>query len=669
MSRRRKSRAPDRRGPLANFPRRARLTLKYYGPLEALRRLVTFPLRFTPLRHRIGYGVRFGPERAFARAWYRREARPVTVVIPTYGDPTDVFEAVRSVRATTDARRVRVVVVDDASAPEHQARLRELTDAEVIFGDENLGFAGNVNRGLEVAEGDVVLLNSDVVAQEAWLECLQYAAHDAAANGVIGAKLLYPDGRIQSAGSYRPEGAPDWFDHRYRFQPADHDPASSVFPALAVTGACMYLRSDVLDKVGLMDERFGMAFEDVDYCLRAWEAGFRVLYCPWAELIHAESVTRGTEVGEREAESQRRFWAKWGDWFDRRAVRTGDGRLRVIYVTEDTGVGGGHRDVFEHINRLRARGHAAELYSLGDPPDWFDLDATVHTFENYDDLVDALAEQDAIKVATWWNTAVPVWLASVSRGIPVYFIQDIETSYYPDDHSVQCAVLASYREEFHFMTISEWNRERLREQGREAALIPPGIDLDTFRPTEGDRAGDLILAIGRSNPLKNLDLTVDACRALPAGRAQLRMFGIEPELGEEYGIPYVDSPSDQEVNAMFNAATVFVQTSIHEGFCLPPLEVMATGGAVVCTDAHGNRDFCRDGVNCLMPDATVESVAGAIQRLLDDPDLRRRLGEAGIRTAADYAWERRIDALEEFLDGVAPASPPRGLPRFAAPRG
>src|SRR5207248_6609220 len=123
-------------------------------------------------------------------------------------------------------------------------------------------------------------------------------------------------------------------------------------PALAVTGACMYVRREVLDRVGLMDERFAMAFEDVDYCLRTWQEGYRVLYYPFAELTHAESTTRGTDVGEREADSQRRFWHKWGPWFDQRDVRTGEGRLRVIYVTEGTGVGGGHRDVFEHLNRL-----------------------------------------------------------------------------------------------------------------------------------------------------------------------------------------------------------------------------------------------------------------------------------------------------------------------------
>jgi len=116
---------------------------------------------------------------------------------------------------------------------------------------------------------------------------------------------------------------------------------------------------------------------------------------------------------------------------------------------------------------------------------------------------------------------------------------------------------------------------------------------------------------------------------------------------------YVESPSDEQVNELFNQATVFVQTSTHEGFALPPLEAMATGGAVVCTDAHGNRDFCVDGENCLMPEPNPAAVSAALVRLLGDPELRERLGRAGIETAKEYAWDRRIDALESFLEGVA----------------
>ncbi len=130
---------------------------------------------------------------------------------------------------------------------------------------------------------------------------------------------------------------------------------------------------------------------------------------------------------------------------------------------------------------------------------------------------------------------------------------------------------------------------------------------------------------------------------------------------------YVEAPGDERVGELFSEATVFVQTSTHEGFALPPLEAMATGGAVVCTDAHGNRDFCVDGVNCLMPDPSRAAVSAAIARLLADPELRASLGAAGIATASDYAWERRIDALEAFFQRVA--RPRRIEPSTARCRG
>ena len=656
------------RGPLSNLRRRIALTWQYLGPREVAWRIVTFPIRFTPLRHRLKLGSLAESEQRHAASWYREKGRPVSVVIPTYGDPSFVAEAVRSIRRTTQRDRVKIVVADDATPdPEHVAALRAIEGIDtLIVGEENAGFAANANRGLRAADRayDVVLLNADVVARERWLDCLQYAAYAADDVGIVGAKLLYPDGRIQHAGVQRNLGAPIWFDHRFRFKPADYGPANITVPVLAVTGACMYVKRAVPDAVGLLDERYPMAYEDVDWCLRTWQAGYRVLYFPPATLDHHESVTRGTELGAREKASQVAFWERWGEFFDGRgaSVRTPSGRLRVVYVTEDTGVGGGHRDIFEHLNRMLARGHDVKLFTLGEQPEWFPLDAPVHTFEDYDDLTEALAREDAIKVATWWNTGTPVWTASVERGLPVFFVQDIETSYYPDDERNRHAVLAGYRNEFRYMTISGWNADRLRELGLESTLVPPGIDLDNFRPLEDvERRDDMLLALGRTNPLKNLPLTIQAWRAL-SGEPELCLFGIEPELGPRHGARYVERPSDEEVNALFNAATVFVQTSTHEGFCLPPLEAMATGGAVVCTDSHGNRDFCVDGENCLMPEPTVASVSAAIARLLADPELRARLGEAGRVTAQDYTWERRIDELEAFLEGVAAEPTPAIAP-------
>ena len=649
------------RGPLGGLRRRIYLTYHYLGWRTLLFRLLTFPLRFTPLRHRLSLRSTF-TDNAYrsALAWYRAHGEPVDIVIASFRDADHVAALVASIHRTVSRERARIIVADDGSGPEHLAALSQIPGIEVVTG-ENRGFAANVNRGLRATEPDrdVVVLNSDMEAREGWLACLQYASRQGDDTGIVGARLLYPDGRIQFAGTVRNLGAPEWFDHRYRFKPENWGPAGLAGPVLAVTGACMYVRREVIDEIGLLDERYPMAYEDVDWCLRAWQAGFRVLYFPAASLYHHESVTRGTELGERERASQEHFWQLWSEFFEARDVRTPEGRLRVVYVTEDTGVGGGHRDVFEHLNRLAERGHEVALYTLGDRPEWFELNAPVHSFEDYEDLVAELAQLDAIKVATWWNTASPVWLSSVVRGIPVYLVQDIETSYYPDDENTRHAVIDSYRPEFHYMTISGWNRERLRELGLDAELIPPGIDLQTFRALQGtERREDMVLALGRSNPLKNLPLTIDAWRGLaertPGGRLpELCLFGIEPRLAQEIGARHVQAPSDERVNELFNEATVFVQTSSHEGFALPPLEAMATGAAVVCTDAHGNRDFCVDGENCLMPEPRAGAVSDAIARLLGDPRLRERLGRAGMQTVKDYAWELRIDALEGFLERVS----------------
>jgi len=691
-------------GPFAAVRRRIHLTYKYFGLRTLLFRAVTLPLRFTPLERRMRLRTHArDQELRNAVEWYREHGRPVDVVVPSYRDAKRVRKLVRSIRKTLRPGMARVIVADDASGPEHLAALHAIDGIDlVIEGERNAGFAANVNRGLRATDPgrDVVVLNSDVEALPRWLECLQYATYRYPYAGIVGAQLQYPDGRIQFGGIVRNRDQPEWFDHRYRFKPSDWGPAGRASASLAVTGACMYVRRPVIEKIGLLDERYGMAYEDVDWCLRAWQAGFGVLYFPAARLVHHESLTRGTAVGERERDSQREFWQRWSRLFDERSTATdatavnpvavGDRlltasgesdasalapstaspararerRLRIAYVTEGTGVGGGHRDIFEHLNRLAERGHDVSLYSLDGPPDWFALRVPVHTFEDYDALALALSELDAIKVATWWMTADPVWRASILRGLPVYFVQDIETSYYPDHEHARHAVLDSYRPEFRYMTISSWNRERLRELGLDAELIAPGIDLQTFRPrADVARREDMVLALGRANPLKNLPLTVAAWKALDSAangaRPELCLFGVEPELvqGDAMaaadGVRYIECPDDERVNELFCEATVFVQTSVHEGFALPPLEAMAAGTAVVCTDAHGNRDFCRDGVNCLMPAPNTAAVSAALARLLGDRELRDQLGRAGIETSRDYAWERRIDALEEFFERVA----------------
>jgi glycosyltransferase involved in cell wall biosynthesis len=614
-------------------------------------RVAARPLRGTALGRR-WLAEPMGELHTEAADWYERHARPVSVLVAVSGGPGDAAVAARSARRTTQGLKARVEVLAGAANP-----------------------VTAVNEAIQASpDEDVVLLGPEVVVHAGWLEMLQHAAYreeaeaarraeaerrastqegrsasveESGRRAAVGGRQLDAEGRVLSCGLFRSPREPRLLGDRYHGQQATDPPAEVDLPVLAETAACLYLRRDALKQVGSLDQSLEPDWAAADWSLRAWQAGLRIVDHP------PVSVTQLAR--SREAMAPDRFWQKWSSWLSGREVRTPDGRLRIAYVTEDTGVGGGHRVVFEHLNRLAARGHDCSLWALDAEPDWFDLQVPVHSFERYEELLDALEPVDAIKVATWWNTSLPVWLASVRHGIPAAFVQDIETSYYPTAPWFHGTVLASYRHEFRTFTTSGWNADRLGEMDLEPEVVSPGIDLDTFRELPGvPRRTDLILAIGRTQPLKNLPLTLDAWRALDEPRPELHLFGSEPAVGAEHEIPYTDRPTDAEVNQLLNEAAVFVQTSAHEGFALPPLEAMAAGCPVVCTDAHGNRDYCEDGTNCLMPDANPTAVATAIRHILEDTDLRKRLVANGRETATRYGWDPRIDTLEQFYEAAAP---------------
>jgi glycosyltransferase involved in cell wall biosynthesis len=629
-----------RMSALTEYLARARLALRYRGVGGILRHVATAPVRALRREREAPEGS----EEIWALEWYHDQggAVPATVVVTGGGG-----RAARVARRTTRGLDVDVVRAPDAST-------------------------AAVNEAIAATPHDVVLLGPEVRVYEHWLQRLQWYARRSEEGAqevrehraAIGVRELDPDGSVRACGLFHdPRSAGRLADRFQGRDPADR-PCETDVPVLADPGECLYIRRDAIERVGPLDESLPMPWAVIDWSLRAWRHDLRVVNYP------AVSATQLAPPRDPAAPGAQAFWARWRDALENRDVRTDDGKLRIAYVTEDTGVGGGHRVIFEHCNRLADRGHDVTVYSLAGPPDWFDLRVPVRTFERYEPLLEELTRLHAIKVATWWNTALPVWLASVARGIPASFVQDIETSYYPGEW-YHGRVLASYREEFSFITTSGWNRDRLREMGLDPTdVVSPGIDLEVFRALDDVRRhDDLMLAIGRGHWIKNLDLTVEAWQALgDPPPAELRLYGSEPDTRDKFSsLPYVMKPSDAEVNRLLNEATVFVQTSIHEGFCLPPLEAMAAGCAVVCTDAHGNLDYCEDGVNCLMPEATAEGVAAALRRVLEDRELRERLVRNGHETVAGYGWEARIDVLERFFESLAAS--PTDSPRSAAPLG
>ena len=205
------------------------------------------------------------------------------------------------------------------------------------------------------------------------------------------------------------------------------------------------------------------------------------------------------------------------------------------------------------------------------------------------------------------------------------------------------------------MTISGWNRDRLAEVGLDARrwCRPASTSRRSARCPDVARRDDMLLALGRTNPLKNLPLTIDAWRGARRRRAARARAcsASSPSSGPQHGATLRRAA---ERRGRQRAASTRPPCS-----CRP-----RRTRASACRRWRRWRPAARSSAptrtatatsastasNCLIPEPTVESVSGAIGRLLGDPALRERLGAAGIETAADYAWERRIDELEAFLE-------------------
>lgn len=596
--------------------------------------------------------------------WYSQHHRKVTIIIPSYNDLDVLVPCLESITNTTNPDYVKVIVVDDYCKEDNAHKLKQLENNQVtvLYREENGGFAKAVNSGLLASpkNEDIILLNSDIVAHANWVEALQYGAYEFGVDtGIVGPKLLYPDGRIQSAGSHRNTDVPEYFDHYYRFQDANYGPANVPQYCMGVTGACMYIKREFLNNVGILDDNFQFAFEDMDLCIRGWEEGYRTLYFPAATLTHYESVTRkkNPTISEKEKQSIGLFWDKWGKWFDERNVLNKEGNRRIIFVLQTIGLSGGIKNIFEQANRLSERGFAVEIWSLDrHPSPWGTHEKLkLRSFKNYERLTSALSNEEAIKVATWWETAFPVWLSSVRKGIPVYFISEFETWFYPDDIIAQASVVACYRKEFRNITISPYNLDELNGIGLTATIIPCGYDDSTYRPLKDIKREDgILLGVGRSFFQKNFEMTYQAWRSLGENRPKMWLYGFEPELAKrDAKITYYKKPSNEEVNEIFNKATIFIQTSRHEGFCLPILEAMAAGCPVICTDAHGNRGFCENEKNCLMVEQDdAEGAKIAINRLMNDKKLRDRLSKNARKTVKEYQWDNIMNSSEDFFNKV-----------------
>ena len=277
---------------------------------------------------------RFGRGRSRIR-WDLQAPEPlVSLIVPTRDRPELLAQCAEGVLVRTDYPALELIIADnDSQAPETRRLLEQLgrdPRVRVLPTPGPFNYSAINNAAAAAAAGEVlVLLNNDIdVLDPGWLR--EMAGHAMRPDvGAVGARLLYGDGRIQHAGVVLGvgafEGGPGIAGHFGFHAPSTDEGHGGQFvltrEVSAVTGACLALRRSVFQRVGGLDEvDLTVALNDVDLCLRIGALGLRIIWTPFAELLHLESASRGYDQAPDAAERFRRecrtLRDRWGPVLD-----------------------------------------------------------------------------------------------------------------------------------------------------------------------------------------------------------------------------------------------------------------------------------------------------------------------------------------------------------------
>jgi GT2 family glycosyltransferase/glycosyltransferase involved in cell wall biosynthesis len=261
----------------------------------------------------------------------QHEEVDVSIIVPVFNQLEYTHACLASLQAVQEQPRFEVIVVDDCSTDGTPEVITQIPGVVYLRSDSNSGFIASCNTGAKTARGKyLVFLNNDTLVKPGWLTALLDTFKEERRAGIVGSKLLYPDGRLQEAGGIIWQDASGWNYGKF------DDPGKPEYNYLRdvdyCSAAALMVPKALFESAGGFDSRYAPGYyEDTDLAFKVRQAGYRVLYQPLSEVIHHEGATGGTDIStgaKKHQEINRSTFAEV--WSDELAKRPANGDVTFL---------------------------------------------------------------------------------------------------------------------------------------------------------------------------------------------------------------------------------------------------------------------------------------------------------------------------------------------------